>query len=44
MLDKAATAGDDYQLDKCGPTGLCHTGPLRGGKERQRQWIPKREL
>jgi hypothetical protein len=40
-------SGDNYHLDKCGPTGLSQTGPLgeeeREGEERQRHWIPKRE-
>jgi hypothetical protein len=27
VLDQAAKTGDDYHLDKCGPTGLSHTGP-----------------
>jgi hypothetical protein len=47
VLDQAATAGDDYHLDKCGPTGLSQTGPSQEeegeGEERQRHWIPRRE-
>jgi hypothetical protein len=43
----AAAAGDNYHLDKCGPTGLSQTGPLEEeegkGEERQRHWIPRRE-
>jgi hypothetical protein len=27
VLDQAVKAGDNYHLDKCGPTGLCQTGP-----------------
>jgi hypothetical protein len=48
VLDQAVTAGDNYHLDKSGPTGLSQTGPSQEeeegeGEERQRQWIPKRE-
>jgi hypothetical protein len=47
ILDQAAKVGDDYHLDKCGPTGLSQTGPSQEeegeGEERQRHWIPKRE-
>jgi hypothetical protein len=46
VLDQAAAAGDDYHLDKCGPTGLAQTGHLEEkegeGEEGQRHWIPKR--
>jgi hypothetical protein len=47
VLDQAVKAGDDYHLDKCGPTGLSQTGPSQEeegeGEKRQRHWIPKRE-
>jgi hypothetical protein len=47
VLDQAVKAGDNYHLDKCGPTGLSQTGPTQEedgeGEERQRYWIHKRE-
>jgi hypothetical protein len=46
VLDQAVTAGDNYHLDKSGPTGLSHTGPSQEEgeeEERQRHWIPRRE-
>jgi hypothetical protein len=47
VLDQAAKAGDDYHLDKCGPTILSQTWPSQEeegeGEDRQRHWIPKRE-
>jgi hypothetical protein len=47
VLDQAVTDGDNYHLDKCGPTGLPQTGPSQEedgeGEERQRHCIPKRE-
>jgi hypothetical protein len=47
VLDQAATAGDDYHLDKCGLVGLSQTRPLeeekKGRGERQRHWLSKRE-
>jgi hypothetical protein len=47
VLDQAVKAGDNYHLDKSGPTGLFQTGPSQEeegvGEERQRHWIPKRE-
>jgi hypothetical protein len=44
VLDQAAKAGDNCHLDKCGTTGLSHSGPSQEeGGERQRHWIPKRE-
>jgi hypothetical protein len=47
VLDQAAAAGDDYHLDKCGPTALSQTGPSQEeegeGNEIQRHWIFKRE-
>jgi hypothetical protein len=43
VLYQAITAGDNYHLDKSGPTGLSQTGPSQEeegeGEERQRQWI-----
>jgi hypothetical protein len=44
VLDQAVKAGDNYHLDKSGPTCL-RLGPNGGveGEERQRHWIPKRE-
>jgi hypothetical protein len=43
----AVTAGDNYHLDKNGPTGLPQTGPSQEedgeGEEKQRHWTPKRE-
>jgi hypothetical protein len=48
VLNQAVTAGDDYHLDKSGPTGLFRTGPSQEeegeGEERQRHWLPKTEL
>jgi hypothetical protein len=45
VLDQAAAAGDDYHLEKFGPTALSQTGPLkeeeREGEERQGHWILK---
>jgi hypothetical protein len=47
VLDQAVTVGDNYHLDKSGPTGLSQTGPSQEEKgeteETQRHWIPKRE-
>jgi hypothetical protein len=47
VLDQAVKTGDNYHLDKSGPTGMSQTGPSQKkngeGKERQRHWIPKRE-
>jgi hypothetical protein len=47
ILDQAVKTGNNYHLDKCGPTGLSQTGPSQEkegeGEERQRHWIPKRE-
>jgi hypothetical protein len=47
VLDQAAKAGDNYYLDKRGPTVLSLTGPLQEeegeGEERQRHWILKKE-
>jgi hypothetical protein len=41
VLEQAVTAGDNYHLDKSGPTGLSQTGPSQEeeegeGEERQR--------
>jgi hypothetical protein len=40
VLDQAVTDGDNYHLDKSGPTGLSQTGPSQEekweGEERQR--------
>jgi hypothetical protein len=47
VLDKAATAGENYHLDKCVPAVLSQTEPLEEeegeGEERQRHWISKSE-
>jgi hypothetical protein len=48
VLGQAVKAGDNYHLDKCGPTGLSLTGLSQveeegKGEERQRHWLPKRE-
>jgi hypothetical protein len=47
VLDQAVTAGENYPLDKNGPTGLSPTGPSQEEEgeeeERQRHWIPRRE-
>jgi hypothetical protein len=46
VLDQAVTAGDNYHLDKSGPTGLSQTGPSKEEgeeEERQKHWIPRRE-
>jgi hypothetical protein len=47
VLDQVAKAGNDYHLDKCGPTGPSQTRSLEEekgeGEERQRHCIPKRE-
>jgi hypothetical protein len=45
--NQAAAGGNDYHLDKCGPTGLSQKGPSQEeegeGEERQRHWVHKRE-
>jgi hypothetical protein len=46
VLDQAFTAGDNYHLDKSGPTTDL-SGPSQEeegeGEERQRHWIPRRD-
>jgi hypothetical protein len=37
VLDQATAAGDDYHLDKCGPTGLSHIGPLEEEEGREKK-------
>jgi hypothetical protein len=47
VQDQAVTAGDNYHLDKSGPTGRSQTVPSQAeeeeGEKRQRRWISKRE-
>jgi hypothetical protein len=37
LLHQAAGTGDDYHLDKCGPTGLSQTGPHRRRRGREKK-------
>jgi hypothetical protein len=45
VLDQAIKAGDNYHLDKSGPTSMSQAGPSQEVEieERKRHWIPRRE-